>query len=223
MDPLLACPFCRELFTADEAAICEDCGVKLVPMSELPPTQEALEEAAIRGELDPPEDCTLPWTFWGRGRGSLLLCGLCGLASFFAPWVEFSRPEEILVSGYDLARTNAGWLWGGAVGWFVTLPLVFTRRTVMRMRGVRAITAAFAAMTLGEVLMLLFVPPAQSRLVPFEFRFAWGLFGSGLTSLIGVFFALRLGGSLRDLSDLGQAAAASTHAFETPPSSRTLH
>jgi hypothetical protein len=49
-------------------------------------------------------------------------------------------------------------------------------------------------MTLGEVAVLLAVPP-QSR-VPLELHFAWGLYASGAVSLVGLGFALVLGGAM---------------------------
>src|SRR5690606_29915429 len=122
-------------------------------MDELPPSLEALEEEAIAGEIVHPAERDLPKTYFGRGRGALLLLSVLGLACFFAPWVVMTRPELASYSGFDLARGRAGWLWGGAVAWFILGPLVYTRRSVARMRGVRIICCLFAAMTLGEVIV----------------------------------------------------------------------
>ncbi len=202
MAKLLACPFCREIFPAEEARQCPECGVALLPMEKLPPSLEAQQEAAERGEIAPPEYQRLPWTYFGRGRGPLLLLAMLGLAMFFAPWVEITSPSNAVLSGFDLARSRAGWLWGGAVGWFLMLPLVVTRRSVVDLRGVRVIAATFAVMTLGEASMMLLMAPSQSRYVHTEYAYAWGLYGSGLVSLLGTFVAARLGGSLADLRDL---------------------
>jgi hypothetical protein len=146
MGKLMACPFCRELYGEPEARRCPTCDVVLQPLDKLPPSPEALEEEALSGEATAPEDRLLPVSYMGRGRGALLVLSALGLFLFFMPWVEMQRPEMVAISGYDLARTRAGWLWGGAVGWFILLPLVWTRRTLYKMRGVRIICATFAAM-----------------------------------------------------------------------------
>lgn len=204
MAKLLACPFCRELFAVGEASECEHCGVGLVPMDKLPPSREALAEAAARGELTPPEYQDLPWNYWGRGRGPLLLLAGVGLALFFAPWVSITSPSDAILSGFDLAHARAGWLWGGAVGWFLLMPLVFTRRSVVQLRGVRVIAATFALMTLAETSMMLILRPSQNPYVRTVYEYAWGLYASGAVSALATFFAVRLGGRTDDLRDLSR-------------------
>ena len=51
MAALRACPFCRKLFTSEEGNTCPECDVALVAMSQLPPSPDALEEDAERGQL----------------------------------------------------------------------------------------------------------------------------------------------------------------------------
>lgn len=202
MARLLACPFCRELFSEDETRRCPQCDVNLQPMDELPPSLEQLHQEALEGEITPPEDRRLPWTYLGRSRGALILLAVLGLVAFFLPWVVMRKPEIGTYSGFDLARGRAGWLWGGAVGWFVMIPLVATRRTIHRMRGVRIITALFAALTLGEVGMLVSLPPTSSRFVPVDFSWGWGLYLSAIIAALGVIFAARFGGKLDNLPTL---------------------
>jgi hypothetical protein len=199
MDRLLACPFCRELFPPGEESKCPACGLSLKPMHELPPSLDALEEEAARGEYVPPEDRLLPRWYFGRGRGALLLLGILGLVAFFLPWVAMTQPEIASYSAFELARGRAGWLWGGAVGWFILLPLVWTRRTITEMRGVRIICAVFAGMTLVEVLMMVGLPPQGNRLVPIEYHWGIGLYLSGLAAALGVIAAARFGGRIDDL------------------------
>jgi len=122
-----------------------------------------------------------------------------GLAAFFSPWIELVSPYTESVSGFGLAARGAAWLWGGAVAWFVLIPLVLSRRTVRQMRGVRAISILFAAMTAAEVLMLVALPPRPNHYVAFEYAFGWGLYLSAALSVVGTWFAARFGGRLDDV------------------------
>ncbi len=196
--------------------------MKLEPMEKLPPSLEAMaDEIELLGPT-PPEDEVLPWTYWARGRGALLLLALAGLGAFFAPWVEMTLPEQMSISGFDLARGRAGWLWGGAVAWFVSLPLVWTRRSVMRMRGVRVIVTLFAAMTLGETLMLMSRPPGGSSLVPVAFSWGWGLYASVAISLAGMYCGARFGGRVDQRGPAATPADTGSTRGETSDG-KTLH
>lgn len=183
-------------------------------MERLPLSLEAEAEGDARRAI-PPEQRTLSPLYWRRGRGAVTLLAACGLALFFAPWVELTHADEVTLRGFDLARGNATWLWGGAVGWFLSLPLVLSRRRVVDLRGIRAIATTFAAMTLLEVVLLLVRPPTEPGYFSYRVGYAWGLYASGVVSLLGVVAALRLGGSLDDLRDLP--------ADETSPGPATLH
>ncbi|HYP75500.1 MAG TPA: hypothetical protein VER12_06090 [Polyangiaceae bacterium] len=218
---LLACPFCRSLFGSEEARQCPECGVKLLPMENLPESLDVAVEEHEAGEIVLPEQRRLPWNYFGRSRGALMLIAVLGLGLFFAPWVELRMPEFSVRSGFDLARGRAGWLWGGAAGWFVTLPLVWTRRTIQRLRGVRLVTALFAAMTLIEACMLLSTPPQSRHGMPLEIVWRWGIYASLLTSVAGIVTALRLGGTLRDLPRIVTEIA--SHDPGQTSSGETLH
>jgi hypothetical protein len=211
---LLSCPFCRALFGTGEATSCPDCGLALVPLERLPLSYEAEAEEPSPARL--PENELLPWTFAGRGRALLLVLAVLGLAAFFLPWVELTFPDRELRSGFDLARGRAGWLWGGAVGWLVVIPLVVTRRTIAAMRGVRPVTALLCALTLGEVLMLLAVPPSPPRALPMSFEWSHGLYFSAVLSAAAALVALFFGGSLPHLEQSPTGAAESS-------TDRTLH
>lgn len=205
MGRLLACPFCRELFDRRETERCAQCDIPLVPMERLPPSREALDEQRAEQEpaaYVPPEYRTLDLWFWRRGRGALLLLAALGLSLFFAPWAILTHADEVTLRGFDLARGNAGWLWGGAVGWFVLLPLIASRRTVAGLRGVRVISCTFAAMTLGEVVLLLVRPPTEHAYLTYGVHYAWGLYASGFVSAVALVVSVRLGGRLDDLRDL---------------------
>lgn len=188
-------------------------------MENLPPSHDLAADELEAGEIVLPESRPLPWNYFGRSRGTAMLIALLGLALFFAPWVELRMPEESVRSAFDLARGRAGWLWGGAAGWFVTIPLVWTRRTIARLRGVRLVTALFAAMTLAEAGMLLATPPQSQHRMPLEIVWRWGIYASLLTSILGILNALRLGGTLQDLprivTDVSSGDPAETSSGET--------
>jgi hypothetical protein len=226
MAALRACPFCRKLYTSGEAQTCPECDIALVAMSQLPPSLDALEAEAEQGQLTFPENLPLPASYMGRGRGALLALSALGLFAFFLPWVELTAPESVVYSAFDLARGLAGFLWGGATAWLVMIPLVITRRTIARMRGVRVVTVMFAAMTLTEALMLWLMPPHRG-LVPLELRFRYGLYVSGAISLAGMVVAARFGGSLDNLPkfllDTRAAPDAPENASSESSDGQTLH
>jgi hypothetical protein len=226
MPALRACPFCRKLYTSEEAATCPDCDVALVGMSQLPPSLDLLEEESEAGQLTFPENQPLPSTYMGRGRGALLALSALGIFAFFLPWVELTAPELAVYSAFDLARGRAGFLWGGVTAWFVMMPLVVTRRTIARMRGVRIVTVMFAAMTLTETLMLWLMPPRRG-LAPLELHFRYGLFLSGGVSLVAMAVAARFGGSLDNLPkfllDARQMPTPARGAAHESSDGQTLH
>jgi hypothetical protein len=226
MAALKACPFCRKLYTSGEGTTCPDCDVSLVAMSQLPPSHDALEDEAEPGQLTFPENQPLPTTYMGRGRGALLLLSALGLFAFFLPWVELTAPESVVYSAFDLARGRAGFLWGGVTAWLVMMPLVITRRTIARMRGVRIVTVMFAAMTFTEVLMLWLMPPRRG-ITPLELHFRYGFYVSGAISLVGVAVAARFGGSLDNLPkfllDARESPAQTQAAGDESSDGQTLH
>lgn len=201
MAEILSCPFCRELFSEDEGRCCPDCDLPLVPLHRLPLSQAGREEAALDG-VEPPQDQRLPWNYVGRGRGWLVLLSGLGLLFFFLPWVSLERPDLITLSGADLASSNAPWLWGGAVGWFLIIPLVFSRRSVNQLVGIRIICSFFCILTAGEATLLLLRPPEEHGYFSTGLNYEWALYGSLLTSLLATALAARLGGSLADFRDL---------------------
>lgn len=197
MSSLLCCPFCRELYTKDDAVErCLDCGVDLVPFHEVTPSPESqLEQESVV------EHTPLEWrqlAFWDlrRGRGLLLALAFLGLASYALPWFSQSMPETRVLTGYQLARHHVGWLWGGAVGWFILIPLVFTRRSIAAMRGVRMISAVFAALTATEVLVFVNVTASRQNQVIVQFAWEWGIWVSCFVSALGTCVAAALGGPI---------------------------
>ena len=180
---------------------------------------------SLDAEVDEPEPARLPeheplaWHDFRRGRGALIALAVVGLALFFVPWVEVIRPESVVRSGYDLARGRAGWLWGGASGYLVLLPLTFTRRTVAQLRGVRLVCVLLASLTLCEAAMLMLLPPRGHALMPVAIEWQPGLYVSALVSLLATLVAATLGGALPPLPGAKEKTP-------TPPRAqdgRTLH
>lgn len=205
---IFACPFCREMWSEDEGVTrCPDCGVDLLPLHEMPPSAESRLEREAEVERIPEEFRKRGWFDPGRGRGLLVLLALLGLFGFFQPWFVLRKPDELVLSGYLIARHFAGWVWAGAVGWFILIPLVITRRTIASMHGVRAVCVFFASMTAGEILVLANVSPTSKVHVPIDFGWAWGLFFSALVSIFGTIVALGFGGPLLRRTDQEDAGS----------------
>jgi hypothetical protein len=206
------------MFDAAEAEQCPDCDIPLQPLHQLPPSLDAVEEEAQSWEQNPPEDQLRPWYDLGRGRGLLLGVALSSLLAFaFTPWVDISSPHAELRSGYSLARGPLGWLWGGAIAWFVSLALVASRRSVNQMRGVRAILMLFSAMTLTEVVMLVALSPGGSRELHVAYEWSWGLYLSLALSVAGIVGSARFGGPLRPSQQATSTVA------PKPADASTLH
>lgn len=220
---LVGCPFCHELFPEEETTACPLCGVPLHPVEKLPASYEARVAAAAELAAIAPEDRTVPLWYWRRSRGALVLVAVLGLSAFFLPWVELSSPDEIVYSGLDLARARGGWFFGAAVGWFVMIPLVISRRTVYKMRGVRIITAMFAALSVVETFQLLMMPPRGHRYVPVVYEWREGLYATLVLGVVGVFFAARFGGRLDDIDVREFAKEAEQDLSPDTSEERTIH
>lgn len=196
MSELVACPFCRQLFEPGEAAACPDCGLGLKELRKLPPSYDA--EIEYPTLPTPPHMEPLPWTFMGRGRATLLVISVLGLAAFFLPWVRESAPDLRVMSGFGLARIS-GFFWAPAIAWFVLFPLVLTRRSIYKMRGSRVAVGFLAGIALMTVATLYMRPRPSTRLRPVRLEWAWGLYASGAIALAGVAAATRFGGRLDDI------------------------
>jgi len=220
---LVGCPFCRELFTEGEAQTCPVCGVALSPVGKLPLSYEARVAMAAELAEIAPEDRTVPWTYYRRGRAALVLVAMLGLVAFFMPWVNLHSPEEAVYSGFDLARARGTWFFGCAIGWFVLIPLVVTRRTVYKMRGVRIIAAMFAALSVVETAQLLLRPPHGSRFVTLSFDWGVGLYATLALGVVGVVIAARFGGRVDDIDARELLPAPLAELSPDESEERTLH
>jgi hypothetical protein len=193
---LIACPFCRELFAKGETDVCPSCGLKLTELARLPPSLDAAREddfgIPIQPHLEP-----LPLSYMRRGKGILLGAAVLGFVAFFAPWVNMTSPETHVLSGADLAR-RSGWIWGAAVGWFVLLPMVFTRRSIDQMRGAR-VAAAFLSAVPAVTTSILWLMPPHSRYIPIRFDWGFGLYADWFLGVMATVVATRFGGRIDDI------------------------
>jgi hypothetical protein len=192
---LLACPFCRELFEDGERARCPVCGVVLVAFEKLPPSQEVLHEEGFETE---PGWELLPATFTGRGRGLLAALGVAGLAAFFLPWIDLTKPDVFALSGFALAQ-RLGWAWGAGVAWFILVPTVLSRRTIMHLRGARVAAGFLAAVPGTTAALLLARPPHGAHGVPVHYTFGLALYATLGLSLVAMGIAATLGGRVDDI------------------------
>ncbi len=199
MARLVACPFCRELFADGEVARCPSCELALTDVTKLP--REPDEDDDDFGIPRDPYREPLPALFLGRSRGLLLLLCLLGLGAFFLPWVDMRAPELQVLSGADLAK-RSGWIFSAAIGWFVLLPLVLSRRSIEAMRGARVAAAVLSAIPAVTAATLMLFPP-QSKLVPLVFSWGAGIWASLFLGIAGVVVSLRFGGRLDDLPARG--------------------
>jgi len=193
---LLACPFCREMFERSESQTCPVCGVSLVAFERLPISDEALSEDGVTRQ---PEWEPLSPTYLRRGRGALAVLAVAGLVVFFAPWVNLTMPDVVSYSGFELAR-RLGWAWGAGVGWFILLPMVVTRRSIMKMRGARVAASFLAAVPGLTATLLLARPQHGAHGVPLHYTWGWGLFATLALSVVAVAFALFFGGRVDDIA-----------------------
>ncbi len=216
---LLACPFCRELYESGEAETCPVCGVVLKPLADLPPSFEVREQMAQEWEQTHPADRKLPWLALGRNRGLLALGSALGLAAFFAPWIVLIKPELRSLSGFDLFSTRGFWFAGGALGWFINIPLVLSRRTINQMRGVRAVVILFCSLTACQALLLVLLSPTEA-MVPLEYHWGWGLHVSAALSLLTSALGFRFGGNAPEESATEEAE---TDVAPASTESHTLH
>lgn len=191
---IVACPFCREMFDETEATVCPVCNMNLAPLSQLPPSHDAIAEEE---SLNTPAEEPLPASYMGRGKGLIGLLAFAGLIVFFLPWMDVFLPDHFQMTGFDLAR-KLGWSWGAAVAWVVLIPTVLTRRSIVKMRGARVAAVTLAAVPAMTVVIFLLKPP-HSSLVPIRFEYAPAIWITLVLSLVTMAAAFRLGGRIDDI------------------------
>ena len=199
--PIVACPFCREMFEKGEAKHCPVCGIDLLAFESLPPSPHALAELDEDDEAGvplAPEHEPFRAAFLGRGRGALVALGLIGILLFFLPWVKLTLPYTAVLTGFDLARRN-GMGWAAGVAWMVMVPTVASRRTIAQLRGAR-VAAGFLAAIPGMTAGILLAFPPHGGIIPVLFTFGWSIWATVVASAVAVGFAVRLGGRIDDIA-----------------------
>jgi energy-converting hydrogenase Eha subunit A len=191
--PLAACPFCRELFETGEASHCPTCGIALASLAKLPPSPTLRDEPDEWHQDLGPEHDRLPWNYFGRGRGPLLVLCVVGLLLFLLPWIDVSVPYEVRLSGWDLAR-KMGWSWGAFASWIVLAPTVGSRRSIVALRGARVAAGFLALVPAVTTAILLSFPQRSSALLPIRFHYDPALYATLVVSLVATAVAVRLGG-----------------------------
>ncbi len=169
------------------------CGVSLVAFDKLPRSVEGEDSTPEEPEWEP-----LPAAYLRRGRGALVALGVFGLAAFACPWVSLTMPDVVQYSGFDIAH-RLGWAWAAAAAWFVLLPIVLSRRSIMQMRGARVAVSFLAAIPGTTAALLLTRPPHGSYGVPLHFTFAWGIYATLAASAVAVGVAFVFGGRIDDI------------------------
>lgn len=184
------------MFEPSEATTCPECGLPLKRLEDLPATKVVADE--LEPEL-PPDEETLPWTYAGRGRASLLVIAALGIAVFFLPWATLTSPERVTLTGAKFAGL-LGWMWAPLVSWMVLVPLVVSRRSIYKMRGARVATAFLCAMALLTVVVRIAFPPSGTALDPLRLEWEYGIWATGLLGIAGLVASLRFGGRIDDLT-----------------------
>jgi hypothetical protein len=183
------------MFEKSERQVCAVCGVALVAFEKLPPSHDALSEDGVPRQ---PEWERVPITYLRRGRGALTALAVAGLGAFFLPWVRETMPDIVTYSGWGLAR-QVVWAWAAGVAWFVLVPTVLSRRTVMHMRGAR-VAAAFLSALPGVTAGIFLVERLHgSHGVPLKYTYGPGIYATLALSLAAIAVSLFFGGRLDDL------------------------
>jgi hypothetical protein len=107
-------------------------------------------------------------------------------------------PDVYTFSGFALAR-RLGWAWGAGVGWFVLLPVVVTRRSIMKMRGARVAAAFLSAVPGLTAAILLLRPPHGAYGVPIALTWGTGVYATMALSAVALAFAVGFGGRVDDI------------------------
>lgn len=187
------------MFEQGEAKSCPVCGMELAKFEDLPPSIEADED----GVPTTPENEVLPWTYFRRSRGPLVLLGLVGMALFFMPWVVRTFPDTRTFSAFDLAHERIGWMWGPFAAWSVLIPTVLSRRTIHKMRGARVAAAFLSAVPIVAVANLLLHPPKGTIVGGFviasKITWQWPIYATLAASLLAIALSVRLGGRIDDI------------------------
>ena len=181
--PILFCPFCRDPFEGLE--VCPTHDLKLVRLSELPPSAEELarREAEHLALFSP-----------RAGRGWLIAAAACLIVGFFCPSVVITARDHVrMLSTLDLATRVAPNLWALPAVAASYVAILARRRTPLAMRAVRvalAVLSLFAVASTGLTAwrLLAGAEAARSAVMP-----TWGALPIACALAMGFVAALRFG------------------------------
>jgi hypothetical protein len=183
-------------FSGRGPKMCPVCNMELEPLAKLPLSHDA---AALDPTPNLPEREVLPITYLGRGKGILIGLSLVGLFLFFQPWIAMTIPEEKHFMGFHLARIQ-GWPWAAFTGWFVLLPTVLSRRSIVKMQGARVACAFLSLMPFATALMYLLKRQGKIAHLTIRFEYTWAVWATLICGLLGVFVSAFLLGGKRTLT-----------------------
>jgi hypothetical protein len=186
MTEVLFCPFCRESFEGERQ--CPEHELDLVPVFELPVEPKEIDD-----------DERLPWFTWQYGRapvafGAVLLLIACAL-----PLARTHGAMDASSSLWTLAQTKSPRLWVVPMAACMQLAMLYRRRTLRGMRGVRLtalLLAAFPAILVATTLHGMYQALAmlETRMgVTVRAEVGLGAYLVYAASAVMAFAALRLG------------------------------
>lgn len=195
--PLVACPFCREMFEEGEAKACPLCGVDLAKIEKLPLSADA---AALDEDGVPPNphEEKLPFAYTGRMRGVLTALAVAGLALFFLPWIHTTLPSVETYTGFDVSK-KLGWTFVSGVSWFVLIPTILSRRSILQMRGARLTAMFLSAIPMLTAAILIFHAPVGGPRIPLRFAYQWPIYATAVTGALAVLASFFFGGRVDDI------------------------
>lgn len=189
---LLACPFCREMYSTAEAEVCPMCALPLTAFHKLP-AAEGFDPTDLEAPVAE-EDRRVPFWSFDYGRGPLAVVALLGLGMFFLPWIQLTFPMVSTLRGFDLSQ-RIGWTWAVPAAWFVLLPTAWSRRTPRRMQSARVAVGMLGFFPGLAVVTLWLRPPRGVYGLRLQYSFEWPMHGTLVLSLSVLVLAVLFGRS----------------------------
>lgn len=196
------------MFEEGEAKACPLCGVELAKIEKLPLSHDALSEDGVAPN---PHEEKLPFAYTGRMRGALVALAAFGLVLFFLPWIHTTLPSVETYTGFDVSK-KLGWTFVAGVSWFVLLPTVLSRRSILQMRGARLASMFLSAIPMLTAAILIFHAPVGGPRIPLRFVYQWPIYGTLVAGALAVLASFAFGGRVDDIKvQRGTSAGQTLH------------